>query len=121
MERSHHTRTTDVLTKLPGFASLFAIAAGLIVILGWSLGLPELTRMIPGFAPAPLRAGVNMLLSGAALWLVRDADAGTIRRFLSASLVVPVAVVSLIAIGEPLSASTIDWARLGSRVAALPG
>ncbi len=121
MERSHHPRTTDVLTKLPGFASLFAIAAGLIVILGWSLGLPELTRMIPGFAPAPLRAGATMVLCGVALWLVRDADAGTFRRFLSASLAVPVAAVSLIAIGEPITGSTIDWARLGSRVGGVPG
>ena len=121
MERSHHPRTTDVLTKLPGFASLFAIAAGLIVILGWSLGLPELTRMISGFAPAPLREGASMLLGGVALWLVRDADAGTLRRFVSASLVVPVAALSLIAIGEPLTGTTVDWERLGSRVAALPG
>ena len=121
MDRSHHPRTTDVLTKLPGFASLFAIAAGLIVILGWSLGLPELTRMIPGFAPAPLRAGVNMLLCGVALWLVRDADAGNFRRFISAALAVPIATISVVAIGEQLSGTTTDWARLGSRIAGVPG
>lgn len=121
MERSHHPRTTDILTKLPGFASLFAIAAGLIVILGWSLGLPELTRMLPGFASAPLRAGVSMLLSGVALWLVRDADAGTFRRFISATLAGFVAAVSVVAIGEQITGTTIDWTRLGSRVAGVPG
>ncbi len=121
MDRSPNPRTTDILTKLPGFASLFAITAGAIVLVGWTLGVPELTQMIPGFAPAPLRAGAAMLLSGLALWLVRDADAGTLRRFVSATLAVFVAGIGLVALGEQISATSVDWARLGPRIAAVPG
>lgn len=121
MDRSPNPRTTDILTKLPGFASLFAITAGAIVLLGWSLGIPELAKMIPGFAPTPLRAGAAMLLSGLALWLVRDADAGTLRRFVSTTLAVFVAGIGLVALGEQISATSVDWARLGPRIAAVPG
>ncbi|MGI8618540.1 MAG: ATP-binding protein [Gemmatimonadaceae bacterium] len=121
MDRSHPARTTDILTKLPGFASLFAIAAGTIVILGWTIGVPELVQMIPGFAPAPLRAGVAMLVSGVALWLVRDADAGTFRRLASGAIVIPLAAIAVVSLGEQISATSLDWARLGPRVAAVPG
>lgn len=121
MDRSRNSRTTDLLTRLPAFASFFALAAGTIVLLGWSLSVPELTRMLPGFAPAPLLAGVAMVVSGAALWLVRDPDAGTLRRALAATFAVIVAAVALASIGELASGRSIDWDRLGARVANLPG
>lgn len=121
MDRSRGPRTTDLLTKLPGFASLFALASGAVVILGWLLGVPDATRMLPGFAAAPLLSGVAMLLSGAALWLVRDAEAGTFRRFVSAGLAVLVAAVAIVALGERVSAMSVDWSRLGQRIAGIPG
>ncbi|MGI8620156.1 MAG: sensor histidine kinase [Gemmatimonadaceae bacterium] len=121
MERSRTSRTTDVLTKLPGFASLFAITAGLIVLAGWSLNLPFLTRMLPGFAPAPLFAGVGMLLSGAGFWFVRDAEAGTLSRAIAATLGILVASLALASLGEIATARTIDWAILGPRLGAIPG
>ena len=62
-----------------------------------------------------------MLLSGLALWLVRDADAGTLRRFVSATMAVFVAGIGLVALGEQISATSVDWARLGPRIAAVPG
>lgn len=121
MERSRTSRTTDILTKLPGFAALFAIAVGLIVLLGWSLDLPALTKMLPGFAPARLLAGVCMVLSGAGLWLVRDAEAGTLRRIIAATLAVPAGGIALASIGEIVSARPIDWALLGPRFGSIPG
>ncbi|MGI9140614.1 MAG: sensor histidine kinase [Gemmatimonadaceae bacterium] len=121
MDRSRNSRTTDILTKLPGFAALFATAAGSIVIAGWSLGIPMLTRMIPGFAPTPLLAGAAMVGSGAALWLVRDAEAGSLKRFVSAALAIFVATVALASAGEHISARSIDWSSFGARVAATPG
>ncbi len=121
MDRSRGPRTTDILTKLPGFASLFAIASGTVVILGWSLGIPELTRMLPGFAPARLLAGAAMVLSGAALWLVRDAEAGTFRRFTAAVLAVAVAAIGLASVSERLFARAVDWSLLGPRVTSIPG
>ncbi|CAN5655031.1 hypothetical protein BH23GEM1_BH23GEM1_01630 [soil metagenome] len=110
-----------MLTKLPGFASFFAMTAGTIVLLGWTLRVPELTRMIPGFAPTPLRGGVAILLSGTALWLVRDAEAGTLRRLFAAALALLVAAIALVAIGEQATARSIDWSRLGPSVAVVPG
>ena len=121
MDSSRGPRTTDILTKLPGFASLFALASGAVVVLGWSLGIAEVTRMLPGFAPAPLLAGAAMLLSGAALWLVRDAEAGTFRRVVSAGLAVLVAAIAVTAIGERATNTSVDWATLGQRVASVPG
>jgi len=121
MNSSRAPRTTDILTKLPGFASLFALAGGAAVILGWSLGIAGLTRMLPGFAPASMLTGIAMLLSGAALWLVRDAEAGTFRRLVSAGLAVFVAAIAVAAIGERVTSMSVDWARLGQRVAATPG
>ena len=121
MDSSRNSRTTDVLTKLPGFASMFAIAAGTIVVTGWSLGAPELTRMLPGFAPASLFAGIAMALSGAALWLVRDAEAGTFKRVVSAGLALIVAVIALTSISEQLTTVAVDWSRLGPRIAGIPG
>ena len=121
MDSSRGPRTTDILTKLPGFASLFALASGAVIVLGWSLGIAEVTRMLPGFAPAPLLAGAAMLLSGAALWLVRDAEAGTFRRVVSAGLAVLVAAIAVTAIGERATNTSVDWATLGQRVASVPG
>ena len=121
MDRSRGPRTTDILTKLPGFASLFVSASGTVVLLGWSLGIPELTRMLPGFAPARLLAGAAMVLSGAALGLVRDADAGTFRRFTAAVLAVVVAAIGLASISERLIARAVDWSLLGPRITSIPG
>ncbi|MBA3580131.1 MAG: hypothetical protein H0W42_09115, partial [Gemmatimonadaceae bacterium] len=121
MERSRTSRTTDILTKLPGLAALFAITAGLIVLAGWSLNIPVITQMIPGFSPAPLLAGVGMLLSGAGLLLVRDAEAGALRRIIAATFAIIVATVGLTSIGGVLSTRAIDLAVLDPRLAAIPG
>jgi len=121
MERSRTSRTTDILTKLPGFAALFAITAGSIVLAGWSLNVPALTQMIPGFAPAPLLSGVGMLLSGAGLLLVRDAEAGALRRIIAATFAIIVAAVGLTSIGEVVTTRAIDLSVFGPRLAARPG
>lgn len=97
------------------------MAAGLIVLAGWSLGAPELTRMIPGFAPAPLRSGIAMLLCGFGLWLVRDAEAGTARRILAALLATLVAALALTSIGETATMREVDWSRVHPRLPHVSG
>ncbi len=121
MERSRNSRTTDILTRLPAFAAFFAITSGLFVLAGWSLNIRALTQMIPGFAPASFLAGVGMLLSGAGLLLVRDAEAGALNRIIAAAFAVIVAAVGLASIGEVVSSRTIDWASFGTGLGRIRG
>jgi len=52
--------------------SLFVVVVGSLVLLGWQLGVAELTSLLPGrIAMNPLTA-LGFILAGASLWLLQE-------------------------------------------------
>jgi PAS domain S-box-containing protein len=98
----------DILRVLQGFISfavLFAIAAGLLGVLGWLLGIAVFKSVIPGGVIIKPNAAVALVLCGSSLWLLRSAAGkppeGT-RRTAGRALASMVAAIGLLSLSEHL-------------------
>lgn len=60
-------RVSPGLPSIPVFIGAVLIVLGAIVILGWLLKIPELVRVVPGFAPMVFNTALCFMLLGAAL------------------------------------------------------
>jgi signal transduction histidine kinase len=63
------SRVPVTLVVLPPVASGFAIGVGILVLVGWSLGLDPLKRMLPAFVAMNPATAVLFILTGTALAL----------------------------------------------------
>lgn len=78
-------------------ASAWTVATGLLVLAGWTLDVPTLTRVLPGLpAMAPLAAAA-FILAGIGLWLLGPAEAAPLRRRTGRVLALAVAVLGSLA------------------------
>lgn len=63
-------------TPSPAWCAALAIAAGLLVLLGWAADVEPLKRILPGLVAMNPATAVLFVLAGASLWLQRPRAAG---------------------------------------------
>lgn len=93
------------LNRFVACAGLFAIAVGLVGLVGWTLGIPVLKSVIPGQVIIKPNATIALVLCGCSLWLLRTVDAlptRGIRKLAGQGLASVVALVGLLSLSEHL-------------------
>ncbi|WP_295390186.1 PAS domain S-box protein [uncultured Thiodictyon sp.] len=86
------------LRAVAAVAALTAVVLGLLVLVGWRLDIPVLIRVLPQWATMKPNTAVGFMLAGLALWWLRVAPAGRLRRAagrVCASLVVLLGLLTL--------------------------
>lgn len=73
---------TPILTALPKLAGLASAGLGLVILLGWALGIGPLKSVFPGLETMKPIAAVTFILSGALLYL-RSKEGGAHARWQS--------------------------------------
>ena len=62
------------LNQFVAFASLMSIAVGVLGLIGWALGIAVLKNVIPGQVVIKPNATIALVMSGCALWLLRNPE-----------------------------------------------
>jgi PAS domain-containing protein len=81
-------------------ASAWTVATGLLVLAGWTLDVPTLTRVLPGLPAMVPLAAAAFILAGIGLWLLGPAEAAPLCRRTGRVLALAVAVLGLLVLGE---------------------
>src|SRR5579885_1773176 len=63
-----------LLGVLPGAAGAGVIVVGVLVLVGWAVGVPVLTSVVPGLVPMNPATAVAFMLAGLSLLCLRRAD-----------------------------------------------
>jgi len=96
---------TVSLQVLSGAAAVMAALMGALVLAGWALNVTALKSVAPGLATMKANTALAFLLSGVALWLLREKRAGRYgaRGLVAArALALAVAVIGLLSLSESL-------------------
>src|SRR5579885_944787 len=86
------------------FAAVFALAVGILSVIGLIFAVPVLKSVVPGQPVIKMNAAVSLALCGVALWLVRRRDGQTQhRRFAIRMITGLVTVIGLVSLTEHLT------------------
>jgi PAS domain S-box-containing protein len=88
---------------LPGVAAVLVVVVGAVVVAGWALRLPLLTRMVPWLPAMMPNTAVAFVLSGLSLWLVGPQPASRWRRRAGQGLALVVALAGVVVLGQYLT------------------
>jgi signal transduction histidine kinase len=105
-------RLPALLDRLPAIASVLAICIGSVVLVGWSLKIEELKRVVPGFVAMNPMTATLFICSGIALLLSLKPRSSSAARILAralATIVAGVAVIKLLDIGFGFFPNVDEW------------
>jgi signal transduction histidine kinase len=111
-ETQEPVRLPALLGRLPVIASALAIFIGSVVLLGWSLGIEQLKRVVPGFvAMNPMTATLFICSGVALLFSVRPHPSRAMRILACAlaSIVAGIAVIKLLDIVFGFLPNVDEW------------
>ena len=92
--------TAWTLQRVPPLAAVLAVVVGMMVLVGWVLQLPLLTRVVPSLPAMMPNTAAAFVLAGTALWLLGPPAAGHWRRRLGQGLALLVALFGGVVLGE---------------------
>jgi hypothetical protein len=76
-------------------ASVLAVSIGVLVLLGWALGLEPLKRVLPGFVAMNPATAALFVLTGVALACARRAESSEIAKFIARLFTVAVVIAAV--------------------------
>ncbi len=97
---------------MPKFTAVTVIIVGIIVLLGWALGIEQLKRGLPGLVAMNPTTAVAFMLAGFALWLLQRSESRLPWRRLAqgcASIVATVGLLKLCALLGGPDARVDQW------------
>ncbi len=62
-------KTADLFKKISGKLSIFILLSGLVVLIGWFLGIPALKSILPNLVTMKANVAICFILTGLSLWL----------------------------------------------------
>ena len=111
-EAQEPVRLPALLGRLPMVASALSVCVGSAVLAGWSLGIEELKRVVPGFVAMNPMTATLFICSGVALSLsikLRPSRAMLILASVLATFVAGIAVIKLLDIGFGFLPNVDEW------------
>ncbi len=100
--------------------ALFVATLGIVVLCGWTFGIPTLTYIRPAFESMKANTALSFLLLGAGLWLARNDERKSIRCILGL-FVVAIAVAALAEYAFNVRLGIDQLLVRGTRPSAYPG
>ena len=93
------------MKPIPLACAVFAIAIGIVVLVGWVLDLAVLKSVIPGFVAMKVNTAIGFVLAGGSLLLLAPESSPRDRHRIGWLLALGVALIGILTLGEEI----FDW------------